>query len=90
MKIVFQNLNDLKIYGTTAVNEALHACMAKLKPVQRLAIQLRFWEELEIEQMAVVLNMSWSAVDQLLESTFVELRKLLECYFESQPLDHAA
>jgi DNA-directed RNA polymerase specialized sigma24 family protein len=56
----------------------LGECMDRLTPTQKLALQMRFYEELEIAQIAYVLKMSWDKTDRLLESTFRELRLQIE------------
>ena len=55
----------------------LHACLDELEPAQKLVLQLRFWELLEIEQIALILESSWNHVDELLERTFRQLRMML-------------
>lgn len=57
--------------------QLLHACLLELEPEQKLAIELRFWEQLSITQIAFVLKVSWDYANQLLERTFLELRQML-------------
>jgi DNA-directed RNA polymerase specialized sigma24 family protein len=57
--------------------QLLHASLSDLEPAQKLALELRFWEEMNIEQIATIMKTTWNEVDELLERTFLELRKML-------------
>ena len=54
--------------------DRLHSCLEELEATQQIAIQLRFWEELTIEQIADELGLSWDQVNRLIEFTLVQLR----------------
>jgi RNA polymerase sigma factor (sigma-70 family) len=57
--------------------EVLHECLGKLEDKEKLVIHLRFWEALEIPQIAQLLDMSWDHVDQLLDQSVGRLRLML-------------
>lgn len=52
----------------------LHECLAELDSKQKLLIHLRFWEEMDVSQIAIVMNLPWTAANGLLEQTLLELR----------------
>ena len=63
--------------GKKTFIEPLHDCLDRLTPEQRLAIHLRFWEEMEIAQIAIATESTWNQVNQLLENTILQLREML-------------
>jgi RNA polymerase sigma factor (sigma-70 family) len=59
--------------------DRLHSCLKELEVTQQIAIQLRFWEELTIEQIANELGLSWDEVNRLIDITLDQLRtKIVE------------
>ena len=59
--------------------DRLHSCLKELEATQQIAIQLRFWDELTIEQIANELGLSWDEVNRLIEITLDQLRtKIVE------------
>lgn len=57
--------------------EILHSSLRTLKPQQQIVLQLRFWEEHSIAEIASILKTSWDEIDQLIESTLCELNQKL-------------
>lgn len=57
--------------------EALHNCLNQLEMEQKLVIQLRFWEELEVRQIAIVMTATWEYVNNLLEKSLQQLREMM-------------
>lgn len=55
----------------------LHHCLNKLEVEQKLVIHLRFWEDLEIAQIAIVMASTWDHVNDLLEKSFEQLREMM-------------
>jgi DNA-directed RNA polymerase specialized sigma24 family protein len=47
----------------------------ELNCFQRQILICRFWENLTIEEIARLLNVSWTLVDETLETSFKELRE---------------
>jgi DNA-directed RNA polymerase specialized sigma24 family protein len=64
--------------GKKVFIEPLHACLDRLEPNQKLVIHLRFWEEMEISQIAAITSSTWNHVNQLLEWTLIHLQEMLE------------
>jgi DNA-directed RNA polymerase specialized sigma24 family protein len=58
--------------------EQLHKCISELKPFQKHVLQLRFWEEMTINQIAILTRKSWEQIDHLIEQTLIELRQMLK------------
>ena len=54
--------------------ETLYENLHELNPDQLVAVYLRFWQQMTIQQVARFLNRSWSSTDELLESAISELR----------------
>lgn len=52
----------------------LYELMPNLSDSAVLAIYLRFWERLLIEEIAEILNLSWNEVNHLIEHSIKELR----------------
>lgn len=57
--------------------EILHRHLLTLPMRQQLAIQLRFWENCSIAQVAWIMEVSWNEADRLIESAVESLRKKL-------------
>lgn len=55
----------------------LHHCLNKLEVEQKLVIHLRFWEDLEIAQIAIVMASTWDHVNELLEKSLEQLREMM-------------
>lgn len=52
----------------------LYELMPNLSDKAVLAIYLRFWERMLIEEVAEILNLSWNEANSLIESSIKELR----------------
>jgi DNA-directed RNA polymerase specialized sigma24 family protein len=70
-------VSNLPAVERSRLIQLLHVCMSDLEPAQKLALELRFWEQMKIEQIALIMKTTWDEVDQLLERTFLELRQML-------------
>ena len=54
--------------------EELHKHLLRLSWRQQVAIQLRFWEEYSIFQVAYQLGISWKEADDLIEAALSNLK----------------
>lgn len=57
--------------------EHLYAALDELRPLQRIVLYLRFWENREITEIARLTRRPWTDIDLLIEITLVELRHML-------------
>jgi DNA-directed RNA polymerase specialized sigma subunit len=57
--------------------EELHKHLLRLSWRQQIAIQLRFWEECSIFQVANQLGISWKEADDLIEAALKTLKDRL-------------
>lgn len=62
----------------SVAREKLHQSLLRLNPRQQIVIQMRFWEQFSISEIASVLGMTWEDVDKLIETTLCELKQRLE------------
>lgn len=69
-----QLLWDKRLENNSNV-QLLKTLLPKLKRIQILAIYFRYWENLLIEEIAEILNLSWDEADQLIETSLKELRR---------------
>jgi hypothetical protein len=53
---------------------ALYSSLGKLTAEEVQVLYLRFWGQLEIEEIASCVSKTWDQVDQLLESLYRKLR----------------
>lgn len=53
----------------------LHMLLPTLDKEARIAIRLRFWESMTIQEVATVLELSWDATDRLIENSIQSLRE---------------
>ncbi len=68
----------------------LRNCLDKLEIEQKLVIQLRFWENLEIAQIAIVMTTTWDHVNELLEKSLQQLREMMISSLNYKLTAHAA
>ena len=52
----------------------LRTLLPKLSQQAQIAIQLRFWENMAIQEIACLLEMSWEQADRLIEESVQHLR----------------
>ena len=52
----------------------LHRFLQDLQYRERIAMRLRFWENLSIQEIASALELSWDATNQLIEMSIMKLR----------------
>lgn len=70
--------------------EELHTSLLKLSSKKQQAIQMRFFDELAIDQISQVLGMTWENTDKLIENALAELRNRLERKINDTPTIQAA
>lgn len=58
--------------------EELHRHLLRLPWAQQVAIQLRFWEQYSIFQVAYQLGISWKKADDLIETAINNLKNELK------------
>ncbi len=63
----------------------LHELLPKLGDVNVLALYLRYWESMTIQEIAKILGRTWSDTDRLIEESIAELR---ENFAALQLLEH--
>lgn len=56
---------------------ALHAAIGNLDPLKRAVLHLRFWENMEIAEIAKATRLQWSEADWLIDLAVSELRQTL-------------
>ena len=71
-------------------NEELYRALAELSSFQIEIIQMRFWEELTIDQIASVVCLTWDEVDGLINETLAKLRSKIEQQLSLPPMPQAA
>lgn len=64
----------------------LHQLLWELNPKQRRVIQLRFWENYTIAEIARELRTSWDETDKLIERILWELRSKLDNFGKPERL----
>jgi DNA-directed RNA polymerase specialized sigma24 family protein len=70
--------------------EELYEVLASLEIKQWRAIDMRFWQQMTIDQIATALHLSWDDANRLIENTLTELKKTIEDKMELESADHAA
>ena len=58
----------------TKTYEPLYKSLNELTMQKQIAIQMRFWDLLTIEQIANRLHLTWDEADRLIETTLCELK----------------
>lgn len=58
----------------TKTYEPLYKSLLELTMQKQIAIQMRFWDLLTIEQIANRLHLTWDEADRLIETTLCELK----------------
>ena len=71
-------------------NEELYRALAELSSLQIEIIQMRFWEELTIDQIASVVCLTWDEADNLINETIAILRSKIEQQISLTPMPQAA
>lgn len=70
--------------------EELHDSLLRLSSEKQQAIQMRFFDNLAIDQISQVLGMTWEQVDKLIENALGDLRAMLEARLNYMPMIQAA
>lgn len=55
--------------------DLLHKHLLQLSWRQQVVLQLRFWEEKSIYQVAYIMGISWNEADALLQSAIAKLKQ---------------
>jgi len=62
----------------------LRSLLPTLSLNEQNAIRLRFWENMSINEIATMLDLSWSAADRLIEDSIQKLRLGFEKVYRDQ------
>ena len=54
----------------------LNESIKQLSLKQKQAVSLRFWKEKTIEEIAVIMRISWAEANQLIDASLANLKKL--------------
>ena len=73
-----ENINHLRMLLPTLSQQA------------RIAIQLRFWENMTIQEIAGLLEVSWEQADRLIEDSIQQLRDGFEQFSRAQNVQVAS
>ena len=82
--------NEIKQRLAANKNVELYRALAELSSLQIEIIQMRFWEELTIDQIASVVCLTWDEVDGLINETLAKLRSKIEQQLALPPMPQAA
>lgn len=77
-------------YRTDANISLLRILLPTLSRQARIAIQLRFWENLTIQEIAWLLELSWEQADRLIEDSIQQLRDGFEKFSREQSVQAAS
>lgn len=58
-------------------SQVLRRAISTLPLLEQVAIHLRFWEEMEIEEIAELCQISWDRADQLVSRGLTRLKRVL-------------
>ncbi len=70
--------SSLEIRRKRRLRRLKSSLLPSLSRDQRRIIYLRFWESCTIEKISEEMKLSWDEVDQIIESTLIQLRNQLE------------
>lgn len=68
----------------------LRMLLPTLSQQARIAIQLRFWENMTIQEIAGLLELSWEQADRLIEESVQQLRDGFEKFSRAQNVQVAS
>ena len=68
----------------------LRILLPMLSQQERIAIQLRFWENMTIQEIAGLLELSWEQADRLIEDSVQQLRNGFEKFNRAQNVQVAS
>lgn len=82
------DFNTLKQFQRDAVADIkiLRSLLPSLSLDEQAAIEMRFWEDLSIDEIAFALGLSWQDADQLLENSIQKLRQGFEKVYRDRAL----
>jgi len=69
--------SDQAFWRTKLKSETLLEAVCALDPLAQIALYLRYWEVCTIAEIATLLLLDWSVVDQMLEESILVLRTKL-------------
>lgn len=86
------DFNTLKRFQRDAAADLkiLRGLLPTLALDERVAIQMRFWEDMSVEEIASALDLSWQATDRLIEDSIQKLRQGFEKAYRDQALSVAS
>lgn len=86
------DFNSLKRFQRDAATDLkiLRGLLPALSLDERVAIQMRFWEDMTIEEIASALDLSWQATDRLIENSIQKLRQGFEKAYRDRALSVAS
>lgn len=64
--------------------ETLYKMLPALSPKARIAIYLRFWECMTIQEISKRVGLSWDCTDKLIEKSLLQLRQGFEWKIQTQ------
>ena len=82
--------NEIKQRLAANGNDELYLALGELSSLQIEIVQMRFWEELTIDQIASVVCLTWDEVDALINETLAKLRSKIEQQLTLTPMPQAA
>lgn len=68
----------------------LRVLLPTLSQQARIAIQLRFWDNMAIQEIAELLELSWDQADRLIEESIQQLRDGFEKFSRAQNVQVAS
>lgn len=86
------DFNTLKQFQRDAAADLkiLRGLLPTLSLDERVAIQMRFWEDMTIEEIASALDLPWQATDRLIEISIQKLRQGFEKAYRDRALSVAS
>jgi len=86
------DFNTLKRFQRDAAADLkiLRGLLPTLSLDERVAIQMRFWDDMTVEEIASALDLSWQAADRLIEDSIQKLRQGFEKAYRDQALSVAS
>lgn len=64
------------LHFTSIDHEILRLGLAQLSFTERQILTYRFWDDSTIEEISEILEMSWTEVDQTIDSSIIKLKQL--------------
>jgi len=86
------DFNALKRFQRDAAADLkiLRGLLPTLSLDERVAIQMRFWDDMTVEEIASALDLSWQTTDRLIEDSIQKLRQGFEKAYRDQTISVAS